>query len=108
VVFGAASRKLIEDAIGEVCSYRKIGLVAINVRTNHAHVVTATNRAPEPLMNSFKSYATRKLRERGLIREDEKVWARQGSTRYLWTNEHISTAVDYVLNGQGGDLPRFD
>jgi REP element-mobilizing transposase RayT len=108
VIFGAMARMIIETAIREVCLFREIGLAAINVRTNHAHVVPITSRRPEPLMNSFKSYATRKLRERCLIDEDQKVWARHGSTRYLWTEEHTAAAVDYVLNGQGGDLPSFD
>jgi hypothetical protein len=58
--------------------------------------------------DEFQAYATRKLREYGVVEPDQKVWARHGSTRYLWTEEHIAVAVDYVVNGQGGDLPRFD
>ncbi len=59
-------------------------------------------------MNAFKAYATKALRTAQLVDDDSKVWSRHGSTRYLWTEEHISTAVDYVVNGQGGELPRFD
>ena len=106
--FDAIRRKHVEAAIREVCVTRVIKLVAINVRTNHVHIVVATNRLPEPIMNSFKSYATRRLRQEGFVGPEEKVWARHGSTRYLWTEEHIGAAVEYVVNGQGGDLPRFD
>ncbi len=60
------------------------------------------------MMDSFKAYATKALRTAGLIGPDTKPWSRHGSTRYLWTEEHIQKAVDYVVNGQGGELPEFD
>src|SRR5688500_7911815 len=75
VIFSAPERKVNEESIREVCSYRIVHLVAINVRTNHAHIVTVPNRAPEPLMKSFKAYATRKLRVQDLVNADQKVWA---------------------------------
>lgn len=108
VLLDAKRRSVVEVAIREVCAFRGIGLVTVNVRTNHVHLVVLTNRRPEPVMNSFKAYATRSLREKGLIGPQEKVWSRHGSTRYLWTEEHIASAVEYVVNGQGGELPRFD
>jgi len=54
-------------------------------------------------MNSFKSFATRKLRAAGLLGSDIKPWARHGSTPYLWTEEDLERAIDYVLNGQGDE-----
>ena len=60
------------------------------------------------MMHSFKAYATRKLRGDGLVNAGDKVWARHGSTKYLWTDEHIEKAVEYVLYGQGDELPEFD
>ena len=107
-VLDAGARRATEDAIREVCEYRNYALYALNVRTNHAHVVTAAADLPEPIMNTFKSYATRRLRNSGLISVDTKVWSRHGSTRYLWTEQHIETAVDYVVLGQGGELPTFE
>jgi REP element-mobilizing transposase RayT len=101
--FDAIRRDHVEAAIREVCAVRGIGLTAIHVRTNHAHLVVATNRPPEPIMNSFKSYVTRRLRQFGLVGPEEKVWSRHGSTRYLWTEEHMRTAVEYVISGQGGE-----
>jgi len=106
--FDAARRSAVEATIKEVCSFREIGLPAIHVRTNHAHVVILTTHRPEPIMNAFKSYATRRLRENGLIGSKDRVWSRHGSTRYLWTAEHVSSAVEYVVNGQGDELPKFD
>jgi hypothetical protein len=40
-LLNAASRKHVENAISEVCAYRNWLLTALNIRTNHAHVVVA-------------------------------------------------------------------
>ncbi|MEP6946221.1 MAG: transposase [Acidobacteriota bacterium] len=102
------ARKVVEDAVRSVCVHRNYALFAINVRTNHTHVAVSNSGSPERMMDSFKAYSTRALRNEGLLDETAKVWSRHGSTRYLWTEDHVSIAVDYVLNGQGGELPSFD
>ena len=104
----ATARAAVADAIDEVCRVRGYGLFAVNVRTNHAHTVVSNSDRPERIMNGFKAYATRALRAKELLGADAKAWSRHGSTLYLWTDDHIATAVDYVLNGQGGELPTFD
>ena len=35
-------------------------------------------------------------------------WAEKGSKRYLWNERSVSRATNYVLFGQGDELPRFD
>jgi hypothetical protein len=53
------------------------------------------------MMNTFKSYASRKL---NLLRIDEphrKRWARHGSTRWLWKDEQVQEVLQYVVYGQG-------
>jgi REP element-mobilizing transposase RayT len=107
-LLGASERQVVEKAIREVCPFRGYGLFALNVRTNHAHIVTSNSGKPERMMDSFKAYATKALRNAGLLATDAKAWSRHGSTKYLWTDDHISTAVEYVVNGQGGELPKFD
>ena len=104
----AFARMVVDDAIREVCTGRDYGLYALNVRTNHAHVVVSNSDLPEKMMDSFKAYSTKALRRAGLISSAVKPWSRHGSTRYLWTDEHISKAVEYVANGQGDELPVFD
>jgi REP element-mobilizing transposase RayT len=102
-------RKSTETAIREVCSKRNWRLFAVNVRTNHAHsVVTTGGKKPSIVLNAFKSNATRQMREDGCWTSDKTPWADKGSERWLWTEEHIAAAVEYVLFGQGGDLPHFD
>ncbi len=99
-------RNIVEAAIREVCRVREHNLIAINVRTNHVHAVVSARRSPEMLMSAFKANATRELRQQGLI-GSKKVWSRGGSRRYLWKEKSVESAVEYVLYGQGDDLPNF-
>lgn len=107
-LLGMREREIVDEAIREVCTVRGYALPALNVRTNHVHLVTSNSGKPERMMDSFKAYATKALRANGLLGEDQKAWSRHGSTRYLWTDEHVEMAIDYVINGQGGELPRFE
>jgi len=100
-------RAATESAIREVCRVRRYGLIAINVRTNHFHAVVSASSKPESIINGFKSNATRELRAAGLAVADGSIWSRGGSRRYLWKQRHVDAAVEYVLHGQGDDLPNF-
>jgi REP element-mobilizing transposase RayT len=101
VLFNKLQRKVIEKSIEEVCSHRNYTLQAVNCRSNHLHVVVSAQSQPESIMNAFKSYATRKLRESSLIDSEKRIWALKGSRRYLWKPRHVSLAIEYVLYGQG-------
>ena len=96
---------MVEKAVREVCLYRKYWLRAINARTNHVHAVVSAPCEPEPILDAFKSYATRALRRAGLLSAAIKPWARHGSTVYLWKERDVEQAIAYVLLGQGDDLP---
>ena len=100
ILLNRAQRDVVESAIRQVCEYRGYLLHAVNVRTNHVHSVVTVQCKPEHVMDSFKAYATRKLREASLLGPDVKPWARHGSTPYLWTDEELERAVDYVNNGR--------
>jgi REP element-mobilizing transposase RayT len=104
----ASHRGVVEEAIREVCVYRGYNLRALNIRTNHVHTVVSAQVAPELIMNGFKAYATRLLRATCIVGTDVSPWVRRGSTRYLWKPHHVERAIDYVITGQGGGLPRFD
>lgn len=102
-------RKVIERAIIETCEKRNWKLLAINIRTNHIHVVVAIGtKNPSLALNAFKSNSTRMMRELGCWQSDRSPWADKGSKRWLWTEKNIFDAVNYVLNGQGDDLPFFE
>jgi REP element-mobilizing transposase RayT len=80
-------------------------MVAANVRTNHVHViVVAPLLPPHVAMNGFKSHATRALKEAGLVRDGQRPWSRHGSTRFLWTEEDVGVAYQYVVEQQGDDI----
>lgn len=106
-VMNGRSRRAVREAIEEVCRYREWPLYAVNVRTNHAHSVIA-GRDPDKILGDLKRYSTRRLRELELWTYDHSPWSGKGSKRNLWNENHIASAVDYVLFGQGGDLPEFD
>jgi REP element-mobilizing transposase RayT len=98
-----ARRAIVVSAIREVCQHRNYLLHAVNVRTNHVHSVVFGKCKPEHIMNAFKAYATRKLRETSLLGDATRPWSRHGSTPYLWTEEELERAIDYVINGQSDE-----
>jgi len=107
ILFDKDKRICALDAVREVCDYRGYELLAVNIRSNHLHAVVCASTNPEKVTNEFKAYATRRLREEGLIEKDKTVWARGKSRRYLWKAHHVEIAVDYVLFGQGDAIPDF-
>jgi REP element-mobilizing transposase RayT len=108
VLLNAVQRNCIEAAIKETCTFRKWDLLAINVRTNHVHTVASIgSKKPEIALNAFKANATRRMRESGCWISDKSPWADKGSKRYLWNEQSVQRAIEYVLFGQGDDLPDF-
>ncbi len=103
-----AQREVVINDIRDACEYRKWRAWAIHVRTTHVHVVVTAVEAPiEECMRIFKARATRGLRAAGLINEDREVWARHGSTRYLWSEEQVAEKIHYVLEEQGEPMARY-
>ena len=96
VVLDAAQRNAVETAIREVCEHRKWRLWAVNVRTNHFHVVV-TNGDPKPYkaLNAFKAYATRKMREAECWKSERSPWVDKGSERWLWSEQ--STQMRLIM-----------
>lgn len=101
VILNSAQRRAVEAAIAEVCLNRGYDLKAVNARTNHVHSVVTAQVKPERIINAFKAYSTRKLREEGLVSADQRVWSRGKSRRYLWKPRNVISAIDYVLYSQG-------
>jgi REP element-mobilizing transposase RayT len=108
IALDAARRTSIKSAIEETCTVRGWSLLAINVRTNHVHTVVGANRRSDLVLNAFKANATRQLRIDGIWNYPFSPWARKGSKRKLWNERSVARAIDYVLYGQGDDLPDFD
>ena len=79
-----------------------------NVRTNHIHSVITAACGPSRVLNAVKSNATRELRETGQWLRSDSPWADRGSKRYLWTDEHLMKAIEYVELDQGDKFPVLD
>jgi REP element-mobilizing transposase RayT len=107
VILNARQRAVVERAVQEVCEHRRYVLRAINARTNDLHAVVTAMQAPEPILDSFKSYATRALRSTKLMPIKVKPWSRHGSTVYLWKEKDVAKAIEYVMLSQGDDLFRL-
>ena len=101
-------RKAVLAAIRERCMDRQWPLLAVHVRTNHVHIVVESDVRPERIMNDLKSYASRHLNKLGIDEPERKRWARHGSTRWLWKQESVSTAIRYVVEGQGDPMAVFE
>ena len=57
-------RAVVEKTIADHCTIRRWHLHAVNCRTRHVHVVvTAPKRDPEEVMDQFKAWCTRRLKE---------------------------------------------
>lgn len=108
IKLNAQRRSVVENAIREVCRFRNYLLLAFNIRSNHVHSVVSAAVKPEPILQAFQAYATRALRKKGLLPPDVRPWSRHGSTPYLWKERDVDRAIEYVLYGQGDELPRYD
>lgn len=102
VVLSPEMREIVEQAIRDHCEIRYWELHALNVRSNHVHVVVCCDEAvsPEVAMTQFKAWATRRLRECGHAGQASKVWTEHGSTRWINHEDGLVNAIDYVMNHQ--------
>ena len=85
-------RVAVDKALRDVCIHHDWTLLAINVRTNHVHVVVSAPCRPNKVLSDFKAYATPRMREAGVWKSVLKPWSEKGSRRYLWTPQQIGRA----------------
>jgi REP element-mobilizing transposase RayT len=109
LTLNAAQRQSVEVAIRETCTARNWLLRALNVRTNHVHsVVSIGEIKADRALSAFKANATRQMRQDDCWQLEHSPWVSKGSKRNLWNERSIERAVNYVLYGQGDELPDFD
>ncbi|MGE3074532.1 MAG: transposase [Dehalococcoidia bacterium] len=95
-----SQREAVSAEVRSVCAFHGWQSLAVNVRTNHVHVVVAADAAPDRVLVALKARTTRLLRESGAIGAKVQPWSRGGSKRILWREGDVEAAVDYVLNRQ--------
>lgn len=108
VRLNAKQRSCVERAIRECCDLRTLRLMAINVRTNHSHTVVGySQKGSGWILGAFKANANHEMRKHGVWAFEHSPWVDKGSRRNLWNEDQVARAIDYVVNGQGHDLPKF-
>ncbi len=105
MTFEEGARRIVEASFQATCTFKGWGLLAVHCRTNHVHAVVAGREGASLVMHDLKWRATRALRDGNVVAESRPVWARHGSTRYLWTDEDVSAAIAYTMEAQGAFLP---
>ena len=109
VELNAKQRAAVEQSVRENCRLREWLLHSISVRTNHVHVVASIgNTKADSALVALEANATKQMRENGCWQFEHSPWAKNGSKKRLWNERHLEQANDYVINGQGGELPNFD
>ncbi|HWY71456.1 MAG TPA: transposase [Terriglobales bacterium] len=104
-----AQRKCVEAAIRETCDFHDWTVLAINVRTNHAHsLIASATTQPSRVLNALKAHSTQRLRDASLWRSLNSPWSERGGKRYIWTELGIGRAKEYVINDQDGPIPELD
>jgi REP element-mobilizing transposase RayT len=98
------ARTTVQSAIEDYCKFKGWKLFAVNVRTNHVHVVVEAVEPSSKMLNAIKARATRLLRESGLFGPDQPVWAERGNVARLRSPQSVSDAAEYVRHGQGADI----
>ena len=94
-------RPRVEAVIRADCLRRGYELHAVSARSNHIHVVVSTGDVdPDKVMETFKVYCTRELKDATGGRR-RHWWTEGGSTRYINDATSLAAAVCYV---QGQDV----
>ncbi len=105
MVFNEPARRAVEASFADTCAHRGWQLLAVHCRTNHLHAVVSSREDASLVMHRLKARATAALRGAGLAGRNQQVWARHGSTRYLWREEDVAAACEYTMEAQGNPLP---
>jgi REP element-mobilizing transposase RayT len=100
-VMSAAERDIVCKAIVELARERGWLLLAVQVRTNHVHVVISADRDPGRLMSELKARASRDLTSAGFDNAERRRWTRHGSTLHLFREEDVEAKTRYTLDEQG-------
>jgi len=92
-------RQVVEKTIVQHCKIRNWFLHAVNVRSNHVHVVlTAAGYQPQIVRDQLKAWCSRKLKANQL--ERTRFWTQGASHRWLNTDESLAAAIEYVKDFQ--------
>ena len=96
VTLDADSRAIVDAAVRRFCDDCGWYLHALAVRTNHVHPLVTSTRTAGQIVSALKRAGTMALKAEGRFRRKDRIWARQGSTRPLWTEREIVRVAYYI------------
>lgn len=96
------ARTVVAQAISTHAGFKQWEILAIEVRSNHVHLLIRSSTPPEAVMTSCKRWATKALRETSLLGKDAKAWTRHGSTRWINDEDSLIKAFQYITEFQEG------
>lgn len=83
-----SQRQEVENTIREVCQFRQWLLHAINVRSNHVHLVLTADLAPEQVLKQLQAWGSHRLSELADLTVSDgggnghkRWWTEGGSTK---------------------------
>jgi REP element-mobilizing transposase RayT len=99
---------VVEQTIHAHCRIRRWTLHAVNVRSNHVHLVVTADRAGRDVMKQLKAWCSRRLSDAEGIKSHavargagRRRWFTEGGRTILIRDDtQFETAVRYVLDGQ--------
>jgi len=97
VTLDAHERSITEQVARDVCAHRRWTCLAVQARCQHVHLVVSAVATPTDILRCVKAWSSRRLGETGRFPRGTRIWARHGSTVYLWTSSSCERAVHYVL-----------
>lgn len=100
VTLTPVQRLKVEAVCREHANVRGWALHAIQVRSNHIHLVVAADKAPKTVRDQFKANATRVLREAPEPITNQTVWTQGGDCEVIDGEENLERVVQYVLEAQ--------
>ncbi|QDU06728.1 Transposase IS200 like protein [Gimesia aquarii] len=97
VLLNQLQRNKVETVCYEHAQIRGWLVHAINVRSNHIHVVVTANLAPKKIRDQFKANATRVLRQHPDPVKSGKVWTRGRDIQIVDAGENsLERVIVYI------------
>tara|TARA_R110000782_G_scaffold131928_4_gene223801 strand:- start:2260 stop:2751 length:492 start_codon:yes stop_codon:yes gene_type:complete len=94
------SRAAVQQMIHALARDKGWVVHALNVRSNHVHLVITAPGDPNRVMTACKAFATQRLRQRGHFTPDQIIWTRHGSTRWINDPKSLEAAIQYARDFQ--------
>jgi REP element-mobilizing transposase RayT len=97
VILDPPMRGIADEAIRQACHEFRWTIRALEVRSNHVHiVVTANDAGPGKVMGVLKVRATQALNAVEAGRQRDRWWTKDGSKRVLNSPASVAVAIRYV------------